>query len=325
MGGTNEKYSEDYLVFRTNYQNEELHKSKNLSPYRTLENKFKPSEKILEKTRHFLTKQDLLESVALTTQAIDLKHENMCTIKYHSQNKSKSICSEPSFIHTIATEFSFNNLKTFINHNKNLQIKKSEKNITSFNNIKLPAKIVEVEHMWYVLKILVEVCAHLIRYNIPVGELDPENVLITEEGEIKLLNCFFLEGFRDGLVKALSVQGYKSCFSPEELRCLKRFRVDQGIDREKSVVFSIGVVVLCVAVSEDFQGFYDFFGYEVNFKKILKRIYVLRNEGYPESFLELLVKMLDLEPGNRPDLKYLKNYIGRLINPKSKRGFSFFF
>ena len=324
MGGTNQKFTSDYLVFRSNYNSEKTILSQNFSPYKILQNKFKPSLFILEKTKYFLTKEELDSSIKYITQAIDLKHENICEILYHCQSHSNNICIENNLSHTIAVEYSLQNLHEFIINNK--KNNKSTKSITSFNDNKGDGnKILDVEHMWYVLKSLLEGISHLVRYNIPTGVITPKNVFITEEGEIKFMNSFYIDGFVSNLSKGLSVPEFKACYSPEELLFLKRNFFNYDLDNEKSLVFSIGLIVLSVAVSEDFESFYDFEGYGVNFKRILKRVNGLKVNGYPDSFIDILVGCLLKEPGERFRFQYLKAKINKLINPNKRRGFSFFF
>ena len=95
---------------------------------------------------------------------------------------------------------------------------------------------------------------------------------------------------------------YKTTLSPELLRfyLAQKFHTNE-LDQEKSDVFSVAILLLCISFGESFEIYYDYAGYKIDFKRLYKRLNRLIKGNYNEALCDLIVKMLDESPKNRPN------------------------
>ncbi len=109
-----------------------------------------------------------------------------------------------------------------------------------------------IEHIWYIFKTLVDIFHYLYLSRFPLGDISPDNLIVDTEGEIKFLNTCILKGYKSGLERGLANLGYECCYSPEELSNLNVNKRGEKIDLEKSIIFSMGVIILAVACRADY-------------------------------------------------------------------------
>ena len=132
-------------------------------------------------------------------------------------------------------------------------------------------------------------------------------------GEIKTLDTYLYLGAGNGYTKMIQNKVYKTTLSPELLKCYlaQRFQTAE-LDQEKSDVFSVAISLLAVTFGENFELYYDYARYKMDFKRLYKRLNRLIKEKYNEVFCDLIVKMLDESVKSRPDFARVNQLLGKL-------------
>ena len=262
--------------------------------------------KVFDRTDHFEL------SLQTADHFISYNHINLCNILEHSE-KSEFQCLNQNFIHSIAIEYPVNSLQELIIKNKS-SLRKSQMAEQTYLN---------ESHSWYVLKSLVSVSDYMYKSGLYVGDISPKNVLIDQEGEVKLLNFYMVSDFKTSLDFSREHSGYRTTFPPEYLSKLKVLDWStEDIDKKKADVFSIGMTLLCATSNEYAESFYDWSNYSVKFDKVVKKINLLKSQNFSSDFTNLLVRMLDPEFKKRPTFVELSYLIEQRINPGRKRGIS---
>ena len=299
MGNSHSLYSPAFETFISNY--ESIDEQPEIQLGNIMQKRVNKSERILLATKVFEISTDLEASMKLAQTLHDFNHPNLSNILAHSE-KNEFQCLSQTFRHVIAVEYPSNCLKDLTR--------------TKTESVKEP-------HCWYILKTLADVCNYMTKSNLPIGEISPSNVMIDDNGEIKLLNLDLLTDYRTCLERAFNIPGYKTTFAPEQLERLNHLnREIDGLDIGKAEVFGIGMTVLCVASDEYIDAYYEWSNYVVNFDRIVKRINQLKDRGFTEVFIKLLANLLDPQPDNRVSLTELVYKIDEQTNPLRKRGLS---
>ena len=109
-------------------------------------------------------------------------------------------------------------------------------------------------------------------FDIPLGDISPENIFINDQGDLKYINSFLLTGKNSSLDFSSFDQSSPNTFSPEEFLVMK-FKTQQSIvdlDNEKKAIFSFGITLLSLLSSQNYKVFYDFEDCNIKFDKITK-------------------------------------------------------
>lgn len=115
-----------------------------------------------------------------------------------------------------------------------------------------------------ILKVLYE-------QNIPHGDLRPENIFVTDNG-FKLNNIQQMTGFNQ--YKRVLIDEEQKCYlSPELLACLARKELRPNYDQQKADVYTLGLVLLELALACDIQKLYDLDSYQLNQRNHLSSLY----------------------------------------------------
>lgn len=299
MGQNQSVYSPAFQTFLSNYVQPPSKAPHDLGVI--MVKQANPSEKILLATRVFENTQAQEASIKLIQTLIDVNHPNLTKILAHSE-KNEFQCLNQTFRHAIAIEYP----------NSCLQ-----------DVIRTKAEKVKEAHCWYILKMLADVCNYMAKSNLPIGEVSPSNVMIDDNGDVKLLNLDILTGYRTSLERAFNLPGYHSTFAPEQLERLNLLnRKIDGIDIGKAEVFGIGMTVLCLASDDYIDAYYEWSNYVINFDKVVKKINQLKGRKFSEEFIKILASTLDPHPEKRISLVELAYRIDEHTNPARKRGLS---
>ena len=96
-------------------------------------------------------------------------------------------------------------------------------------------------------------------------------------------------------------QTYLTTLSPELLKCYMIQKIITNNSKvEKSEIFSIAVLVLSTIYGEEFQNYYDYASYKIDYKRLYKRLNRLIKLGFNEELCDLMVLMLNEAPNSRP-------------------------
>lgn len=313
MGNSqNQLYSASFQTFISNYEEDYNAFDKYKTDSVVYRKRTTPHNHIIIFNRVFDRTDKLDDSVRGIKYASDFSHSNLCKILQHSE-KTEFQCLTQNLVHSIAVEYPSSSLQDLIHKNKSLE-KRGEDNIESS---------LSESHSWYVLKSLVSVSNYMYKSGLSVGDISPINVLIDEDGEVKLLNFFLTTGHRSSLEHTSENSGYRTSFPPEYLHKLRvlDWSVDD-IDEIKADVFSIGMTLLCATSNEYVDTFYDWSSYSIDFPRVVKKINKLKQKEFGSDFTNLLVKMMDPDFKKRPNFAELNYLIEQKTNPGRKRGIS---
>lgn len=180
--------------------------------------------------------------------------------------------------------------------------------------------------VYFVLQRLVEVGLYYRRQDQMHGDFHPKNVSRAERltvafdpsGEIKVLDTFLFSNAANGYSKMLQNKMYKTTLSPELLRfyLAQKFETS-SLNQEKSEVFSVAILVLAVTFGENFEAYYDYAAYKVDFKRLYKRLNRLIKGKYNEELCDLIVQMLDESSRNRPEFAKVNEMLKKIdIKPE---------
>lgn len=105
-----------------------------------------------------------------------------------------------------------------------------------------------------------------------IGDVCPENIVVHENGSIKVLNNIsFPEGL-DGFSKMLFNKKL-SYLSPEEIEDCKLTRAEASGNKLVSQSFSIGLTLLSLGLLEDVSTLYKINPYDFNLAELAKKIH----------------------------------------------------
>ena len=310
--GQSQMYSASFQTFIGNYEkhSDAFHKyEQDAIVYRM---KSSPQTHIILFNRAFDRTDKLEASIRSANYFKDFKHPNLCNILQHSE-KSEFNCLNQNFVHSVAVEYPLSSLQDLIYKNKQL---------AKTNRLESDTTLSE-SHSWYILKSLISVSNYMYKSGLAVGDVFPGNVLIDNDGEVKLLNFYMTGGFRSSLENTHQNSSYRTTYPPEYLRKLKILDWSvEDVDPIKADVFSIGMTLLCATSNEYVDTFYDWSTYSISFERVVKKINKLKEKEFGSDFTNLLVRMMDPEFMKRPNFAELSYLIEQKTNPGRKRGIS---
>lgn len=310
MGLTQSLEQKEHQTFMSNYIFEKTIHHEHYGKVDQYYSKLDKNQKILEKIKKI--KPDSKYNISIENINLKSKIEitHVCKILKHSIFKT-SDCFSETFEHRIVVEHFEDNFA---------------KKIENFTKNKIGAKYMDESSAWQVLYDLISVASFYHRYNQFMIEVSPLNVLITPNGDIRFLDLHYLTFVNDLIDRMEEFHPYKCAFSPESVKkkmsSLKNIDVEAKTDHGKSDIFMIAVTVLCIILNKELEYFYDYATLEIKFEKMQKKMVKLIGEGYSEDFIDILVGMLNVDPGQRTSLKELVVSIKRLINPFRKRTYT---
>lgn len=76
--------------------------------------------------------------------------------------------------------------------------------------------------------------------NIVHGDIQPSNIFVLDNKNLKLVDSGFINDGRSGFERQKQEQGYKTPLGPQAVSCLLRDRNMSAFDREKNDVWGLG-------------------------------------------------------------------------------------
>lgn len=110
--------------------------------------------------------------------------------------------------------------------------------------------------MWYLLYAMIQAKAEALNTNELLGDIRPKNILLNDQGQIKIptLHSFPLE--LNKYQKALD--NTITYLAPEEIKFLEIGTIDTYNLTEPAEMFSIGLTTLAAANLQDYDPLYNF-------------------------------------------------------------------
>ncbi len=168
----------------------------------------------------------------------------------------------------------------------------------------------EEGEIWYLLYILVLSAKEFSKIKSKVGDIRPDNILISESGQLKIVNLYSWPHQLSNYDKSL-LQNEETYLSPEEMALLKEGAVQNSTDYLLSESFSIGMTLLHACLLSDCIGLYDFKpSPRFNSEALAARIAELRelqffseqmdaNMTYSPNLKQIISNLLEIDPHKR--------------------------
>lgn len=140
-------------------------------------------------------------------------------------------------------------------------------------------------------------------------DIQPVNIFVNPEGEIKLLDLPCYTQRSSGYSKMLISTDYYSPLSPILIKSLASRTPEPKHNIEKSDMFSLGISMLCAATNEHFSTFYDFKKFGIKFGVIVGKLNHLVAKGYSRLFVGTLSNLVHRDESKRPSPEQLLSFI----------------
>ncbi|CAD8057489.1 unnamed protein product [Paramecium sonneborni] len=220
-----------------------------------------------------------------------LKHPNITQIYDCSQSSVKDFCGTLNIVH-IGIQYIQKNLQ------KDLDIRR-----------KLRTTYFEGE-LWYLIKTLCETLIDLQNNKQKYIDLHPQNIRITDVGQIKLLELSCTPQNISSFRKVKLGLRELEYLSSEELQELKEPQNKLNLDSEKINIFIIGIIcVVCISGLEP-KYFYDaekcIFQYGFAVTKLKQYI---QKYNYSQVFEQIIIQFLSYNSFQRPSYAQVLNMI----------------
>lgn len=167
---------------------------------------------------------------------------------------------------------------------------------------------------WKILHAMSQLAALFKRYELSLGLISPENVLLTANEEVRFLDMGLLT-FSGTVFDRLRNRSLLVNYglSPEQMEQVHNAS-NHPIDSEKTDVFCIGMFVLCAVLAEPYRTFYDFSTHEIQFETVFKKIMKLKKALFSDDFTDILVSCLQKDPVQRPTAKQLHAHVQTVMS-----------
>ena len=199
-------------------------------------------------------------------------------------------------------------------------------------------KFFSESEIWYLIDSLVDVVATLRDHDYHHGDIQPKNLLIDNEGKIKVLDNSLVNYGKTAYQKMLIDNKYEAALSPLLLEGLKTRTQIPIHSKVKSDMFSIGISALCAATNTNVNHYYDWKQKRVNMAYPEEVEKILANEGfvgvvdrvgedlqrmrtiqYSEQLIGVIAGLLQYHEANRIDVDELRGFIQQ-NNLKQRQG-----
>lgn len=170
------------------------------------------------------------------------------------------------------------------------------------------------DEAWVLLKNLVGILRAYSMQGVTHGDIQPMNVFYIEdphcdEKSLKVLDQTLLHEREAGYHRCNVDFDYHSPLSPSALAQIATATQNPDYDKSKNDVWAAGITMLATLFNEDFMKYYDWNRYTVRPEAIKKRLKILRNNGFSEKFVKILMKMLEVNDFQRIPINELYNVV----------------
>lgn len=297
MGITESSSGKSYSHFLKGYTEIAQMDHENFGQVRILEHNVRKGEKIIEKVFNFADEESYNQGLKIVELKAATKWPFYCKIVafHHSTQWG---CMQGHYVIYLALEY-------------------FERSVyqVALNGSLIQDKLTPLDESvgWKILIAMSQLCSLFKRYNLGLGLISSENVLLTPTDEIRFLDMSLLTFSRsvfDRLKKRSLLVNYP--LSPEQLEQVKNGS-NHAIDIEKTDIFCIGMFVLCAVLAEPCKTFYDFSTHEIQFELVFKKLMKLKKANFSDEFTDVLVSMLQKDPVQRPSGKDLHGHISVIM------------
>lgn len=232
------------------------------------------------------------------------------TYLYSLNNRKEGVIKCDNFISVIQVYIKTKNLlcgSSFRVYSKYEYIDKTLRTyIDELKTLNFDKKLTKTQ-LFYVVYTVIETLMHLEKFNIFHGNINPDTILITNDGLIKLTDPNFL--LQESSYHSYLFGKYKKFYlCPSTFKHLKLLSLNPRINPEKSNVFCLGLTLLEAMLLCDINSIYDMnrnLLLKTKLEEYLKKVIHI----YDKDLCHLLIKMLNLKKSERFGYQEILNYL----------------
>jgi len=151
------------------------------------------------------------------------------------------------------------------------------------------------------------------------GDIQPQTVHITEEGQIKLMHNLSISGGKSGYTKMITNDRYRAALSPIQLKQKAAMKLKTDDDKIASDVWGIGMTALCACTNKSVDFFYDWELSRVRYDLIKQYFDQMYHRHYSDHLISIISEMLEETEARRAKLDDLIVVVRRV---REERDFS---
>lgn len=184
--------------------------------------------------------------------------------------------------------------------------------------------------VWYIIDSLCSVVQTFRQNGYHHGDIQPKNILIDEQGFLKLLDNSLVNYGYTGYQKMLSDPRYESALSPLLMEAMRIRATDPIHTKVKSDLFSVGITALCAATNTNINHYYDWrqkrvrMRYPPDVEEKMSRegfqpvqdtvgedLERMRTIGYSEQLIGVIAGLLQYHERDRIGVDELRGFIAK--------------
>lgn len=284
--------------------------------------KHDPHQQILFKQRWTNTQEDSNRLHTFIQSRRQLKHKNLTTLPFYEVTEERQMFST-FYRHNMGFEYYGKTLENELENRSKIQEHESE---TAYSTIKYYSE----SEIWYIINVLLDVVNTFKDQNYPHGDIQPKNLLIDSDGQMKVIDNLLINYGETGYRKMVFDSSYKAAISPKLMEALKNKVQNPQHNKVKSDIFSIGITALCASNNTDFNRYYDWQRHEILngvvpqevLRDLKPNTWVevapstieddllnMNRLGYSQELIDYIRSMLVPEELMRPDLAHLIGHV----------------
>jgi hypothetical protein len=145
--------------------------------------------------------------------------------------------------------------------------------------------------VWYVLFTLLEAVVDVEQTPAKVMDIRPRNVVLSPEGQVKLITKLTYPGFQNAMIKVFSKKD--SCFlSPEEMKALQEGNIAPKLLFPTAELFAVGMTIFEACALRRCDGVYDLDNLRIDRKTLDSYLRDLAIEGLYSKFLIRTIELM---------------------------------
>jgi hypothetical protein len=173
---------------------------------------------------------------------------------------------------------------------------------------------------WIVIGDLYNYLHDLNTLGISNGDIQPKYIQFDENEIVKVVSPLLYTTYQNAYKYRLANDMYYSAYSPELLEEFNNRVQSPKYDPIKSDIFSVGICLLSLCCSENYEYFYNFKHNKINFERIkIKMAQLVKELGFSENIFYFFNLCLKENPNERENLPQLL----KIINQKIKKNWNY--
>lgn len=170
---------------------------------------------------------------------------------------------------------------------------------------------------WSVLSQVMQGLTKLYDLQVFYGDVQPNNIMVFDKQSmrVKLFDPKYCLSEKTAYKRKLHEDEYQTPLCPYALKELMNKNIQPRMAPEKSEVFAVGITMIAMLFCEDFNNYYDYRQFTVDFEQLGVKLGKLQAAGYSKELLSLIETALIDEEFKRPNIQRFSQMV--LSSPKN--------